>query len=279
MGVIDVWAQQVTPRMAAQPWMASLLRWTGKQPSDLTAGVDITLREMDAAGVDLALMSAWYAPSGPLISNQDVQALVDRAPTRFRGLLGVDLHDPVRAARTVRELAGEVFVGVRIVPWLWELPPDHRLYYPVYAACVEAGLPVCTQIGHTGPLKTSETGRLIPYLERVMLDFPDLVVVGGHVGFPWLDEVTTLTVKFPNFYVDTSAYALDRLPAAFLTYAQGLGRGRVMFGTNYPMISPTRALCHLDHLGWDEETVAGFLHGTARHVFDLPHTGTDGDLR
>ncbi|WP_162272739.1 hypothetical protein [Nocardia lijiangensis] len=48
--------------------------------------MDATLREMDAAGVDLALMSAWHAPSGPLIGNEDVAALVDRAPDRFRGL-------------------------------------------------------------------------------------------------------------------------------------------------------------------------------------------------
>jgi predicted TIM-barrel fold metal-dependent hydrolase len=270
MGAIDVWAQQVGPRMAREPWLATLLRWTGKDAAEMAPGIDLTLTRMDAAGVDLALLSAWYGPGGPLITNDEVRAAVEHAPTRFRGLLGVDLRDPVRAARTVRELAGDVFVGVRVVPWLWELPPDHRLYYPVYTACVEAGVPLCTQIGHTGPLKTSETGRPIPYLERVLLDFPDLVVVGGHVGFPWLDEVVTLTVKFPNFYVDTSAYALDRLPAAFLDYARTLGRRRVMFGTNWPMIDPVRALRDLAGLSWDEELRADFLSGTARRVFRLP---------
>jgi predicted TIM-barrel fold metal-dependent hydrolase len=72
---------------------------------------------------------------------------------------------------------------------------------------VELGVPVCTQIGHTGPLCPSEPGRPIPYLDNVLLDFPDLVVVGGHVGHPWLDEVVSLATKYPNFYVDTSAYA------------------------------------------------------------------------
>lgn len=65
--------------------------------------------------------------------------------------------------------------------------------------CVDLGVLFCTQIGHTGPLKRSETGRLIPYLEEVMLEFPELKVVGGHVGFPWIDELVTMTVKFPNF--------------------------------------------------------------------------------
>lgn len=270
MGVIDVWAQQLSSRMAQEPWLESLLRWTQQGRDDVVPDVEETLAQMDAGGVDVALLSAWYGPNGPLITNEHVRAVIDQAPDRFRGLLGVDLRDPVTAARTVRELVGEVFVGVRVVPWLWELPPDHRLYYPVYAACVEAGVPLCTQIGHTGPLRTSETGRPIPYLERVLLDFPDLVVVGGHLGFPWLDEVTTLTVKFPQFDVDTSAYALDRLPRAFSDYLHGVGRGRVMFGTNWPMISAPRALRNLDDLGWSPDVVEGLLAGTARRVFNLP---------
>jgi len=269
MGAIDVWAQQVGPRMAQEPWMASLLRWTGKERSGMVPTLERTLMQMDAGGVDLALLSAWYGPGGPLLSNDEVRSVCELAPTRFRGLVGVDLRDPVQAARTVRKSVGDGFVGVRVVPWLWELPPDHRLYYPVYTACVEAGVPLCTQIGHTGPLRTSETGRPIPYLERVLLDFPDLVVVGGHVGFPWVDEVVTLTVKFPNFYVDTSAYALDRLPGSFTEYLHGVGRGRVMFGTNWPMISASRALRDLDSLGWSKEVIGEFLEGTARRVFGL----------
>ena len=87
------------------------------------------------------------------------------------------------AVREIRRVVdGKRIVGVRLVPWLWDLPPNDRRYYPVYAACIETGVPFCTQIGHTGPLKRSETGRMLPYLEDVMLDFPELVVVGGHVG-------------------------------------------------------------------------------------------------
>ena len=110
---------------------------------------------------------------------------------------------------------------------------------------------------------------MIPYLEEVMLDFPELVVVGGHVGFPWLDELTTMTVKFPNFYVDTSAYTLRRLPEGFVTWMKGVGRNRVMFGTNWPMIAPAQCLQGLDGLGLDEAQREAFLSGTARRVFKL----------
>jgi len=131
------------------------------------------------------------------------------------------------------------------------------------------GCHFCTQIGHTGPLKTSETGRMIPYLEQVMLEFPELAVVGGHVGFPWLDELVTMTIKFPSFYVDTSAYALHRLPPAFVDWMKGLGRKRVMFGTNWPMLPPQRCLGGLTALGLNAETTDAFLSGTARRVFRL----------
>lgn len=270
MGVIDVWAQLPTERFMQEPWLATLLRWTGKASDMRATDLPATLAAMDKAGIDLALVAAWIGPQGPLIANEEVEDAVARAPDRLRGLMSVDLFEPMTAVRTIRRLArSKAFVGVRVVPWLWDLPPSDRRYYPVYAACVEEGLPFCTQIGHTGPLRRSETGRPIPYLEDVLLDFPELVVVGGHVGAPWIEEVLLLARKFQNFYVDTSAYAVHRLPPTLVEFMRGQGRGRVMFGTNWPMLSPSRCLEHLDDLGLDDEARSLFLEGAARRVFGL----------
>jgi uncharacterized protein len=270
MGAIDVWAQITTQRMAQRPWLRTLMRWTGREDEYILATVESTVAAMDAAGIDIALLSAWYGPEGDLISNEEVALQIAAAPTRFRGLASADLSDPMAAVRQIRRFVdGKTFVGVRVVPWLWDLPPNDRRYYPIYAACVDAGVPLCTQIGHTGPLKRSETGRLIPYLEDVLLDFPELVVVGGHVGFPWLDELVTLTVKFPNFHVDTSAYVLHRLPPAFIDWMKGVGKSRAMFGTNWPMLSPQKCLAGLAGLGLSPEQSEAFLSGNARRVFAL----------
>jgi uncharacterized protein len=270
VGAIDVWAQIITERMAKRPWLETLLRWTDQTGDQMLPSVESTLAAMDAAGVEIALLSAWHGPEGELISNAEVRDQLAAAPDRFRGLASVDLSRPMEAAREIRRVVdGKRFVGVRVVPWLWDLPPNDRRYYPIYAACIDAGVPFCTQIGHTGPLKRSETGRLIPYLEDVLLDFPELVVVGGHVGFPWLDELVTLTVKFPNLHVDTSAYATHRLPAAFVEWMKGLGQKRVMFGTNWPMLSPQRCLAGLPGLGLSADQSDAFLHGNARRVFAL----------
>lgn len=267
--IIDAWMQIATPKLAAEPWMETLLRWTGQDREALLPDVATTLGAMDAAGVGTGLISAWTGPTGALISNDETAANADTSGGRLKPVMSVDLGDPMGAVREIRRRAKEGFIAVRALPWLWELPPNDRRYYPVYAACIDEGLPFCTQIGHTGPLKTSEYGRLIPYLEDVLLDFPELVVVGGHVGFPWIDEAATLLHKFPNFYIDTSAYVLHRLPPAFVHLMKNEGRGRIMFGSNWPMLSPERCLKGLDGLELDEKTQMAFLSETTRRVFKL----------
>ena len=176
---------------------------------------------MDAGGVDVGLLAAWRpkgAGGGALIGNDEVAALRGRAPggASLACLAAVD-PDPrpvaaVRgaAARCVKELG---FKGLRVIPWLWGLPPNDRRYYPLFAECVELGVPFCTQVGHTGPLRTSETGRPIPYLDDVALHFPELIIVAGHVGYPWTEEMIALARKYPNVYIDTSAYTIRRYPA------------------------------------------------------------------
>jgi predicted TIM-barrel fold metal-dependent hydrolase len=87
---------------------------------------------MDAAGVEVAILSAWYGPDGDLISNSEVADQIAAAPDRFRGLASADLRRPADAVRELRRvLEDRRFVGVRVVPWLWDLPPNDRRYYPL----------------------------------------------------------------------------------------------------------------------------------------------------
>ena len=116
---------------------------------------------------------------------------------------------------------------------------------------------------------SSETGRPIPYLEHVLLEFPELVVVGGHVGFPWMNEVLSLAYKFRTFYIDTSAYSAKRYPRELVDYMRGQGAQRVLFGSNYPMLTPRQAMEGLDGLGLTAEVRAAFLHDNAVRVFKL----------
>jgi len=271
--IIDAWMQHPTPRFRAAPMFASLLRWLG-QSEFPEVRLEDTLATMDEANVRFGLLSAWWGPHGPLIGNDEVASWVARHPDRFAGVASVDLARPLDAVRELRRCVKELgFRALRVLPWLWNLPPDDRRYYPLYAECVELDIPFCTQVGHTGPLCPSEPGRPIPYLEHVALEFPELRIVAGHVGFPWTQEMISLAMKFPNLYIDTSAYKAKRYPRDLIEYLRGPGRKKVMFGTNYPMLTAAACLADLDALQLDDETRRLFLADTAATVFRLSPQG------
>jgi len=207
----------------------SLRRWTrgdGMGTGEIAEWpVALTIASMDAGGVTTSLISAWEGPQGPLISNDEVAGFVRQAPDRLIGVGSVDLSRPRDAVREIRRCVRDLgFKAIRVLPWLWELPPTHARFYPVYNECCELGVPFCTQVGHTGPLLPSEFGRPIPYLDQVAIDFPELVIVGGHIGYPWTEEMIAVATKHPNVYIDTSAYTARRYPAALVEYLRGHGR-------------------------------------------------------
>lgn len=267
MTVIDVWAQHPTKRFLAEPYFDSLKRWTGQDFQEVP--LEFTLQAMRTANVSTALISAWYGPNGDLISNDEVLEITTRYPDSFAGIASADLRNPVAAVRTFREyVTKHGFKGLRIVQWLWELPCTHPLYYPLYVACVDLNVPVCLQVGLTGPLRSSETGRPL-HIERIALDFPDLKIVCGHIGYPWQNEMIALATKFPNIYIDTSAYKPKRYPPELVSYMKAHGKHKVMFGTNYPMLTPEACLRELDILDLDEETAELFLYKNASRVFGI----------
>jgi len=266
--IIDAWIQHPTAEFIGHPMFETLRRWMRLETIPDEIPLELTLGTLEAAGVDRALLSAWWGPNGALISNDEVAGFVSRSPDRLLGIASVDMNRPMEAVRELRRCVRELgFKGLRQLPWLWNAPPTDRRYYPLYAECCELGVPFCTQVGHSGPLAPSEPGRPIPYIDQVALDFPELTIVGGHVGYPWTDEMISLARKYPNVYIDTSAYKLDRLPTQLVEFMRGRGVRKVLFGSNWPMVNPVESLTGLDALALSEESRAAFLGGNAARVF------------
>jgi uncharacterized protein len=271
--ILDAWMQHPTRRFIEHEMFASLRRWTGGEIPDGELPIETTLAAMDAAGVDFGLLTAWHSPrDGAMISNDEVAGWVAAHPDRFAGLAAVPLDRPMEGVRELRRCVRELgFVGLRMLPWLWEVPPTDRRFYPLYAECVELGVPFCTQVGHTGPLRPSEPGRPIPYIDQIAIDFPELRIVGGHIGYPWTEEMVAVARKHEHVYIDTSAYTSKRIPDELIAYMRtGGGSRKVLFGSNYPMIAPAAALEGLERLGLDAERTELYLHENARRVFSLP---------
>jgi len=267
--IIDAWGQQPTLRHIQDPIFDSLNRWNRQARAERAPTVEETLALMDAGGVDKMLISAWQAPHRDMITNDEVAGFVAEAGGRFVGVGSVDISKPVQAVAEIRRCVQELgFKAIRVLPWLAELPPTDRLFYPVYSACAELGVPFCTQIGHTGPLMSSEVGRPI-YLDRVGLDFPELVIVGGHIGYPWTEEAIAVATKHENVFIDTSAFTVRRYPPELVRFLKTNGAQKVMFGTNYPMINPEKCLASIDDLDLSDTTRSAFLGQTAACIFKL----------
>lgn len=270
--IIDAWAQPSFGRARQElPEVVRLFEKSGTAelldckltPADIVA-------IMDLAGVSKLMLSAWCRPGRWLTTNDDVAAHVEAFPDRFVGVAAVDLANPISAVReldrAVRQLG---FKALRVVPWLWKLPPNDKLYYPLYVKCIELGIPFCTQVGHTGPLMPSETGRPIPYLDEVALTFPELRIVGGHIGHPWTDEMIGLAWKHDNVFIDTSAYAPRYYPAQLVHFLRSYGQDKVLFGTNFPQLPLDKCVEQVRALALPPDIERKFLSANARAVFDL----------
>ncbi|MBI5281614.1 MAG: amidohydrolase [Candidatus Solibacter usitatus] len=270
--VIDVWAQPATGRTREDlPEAVRLLEKSGTaQMLDRKLSPAETVALMDEAGIERLLLSAWHRPGRWLITNDEVAEYVQAYPGRFTGVAAVDLASPMAAVReldrAVRQLG---FKALRVVPWLWDLPPNDRHYYPLYVKCIELGIPFCTQVGHTGPLKPSETGRPVPYIDEVALAFPELKIVCGHIGYPWTDEMIAVAWKHDGVYIDTSAYLPRFYPPQLVHFLKTHGQDKVMFGTNFPQLPLAKCMMQVKELELPEAVEEKFLYANAAAVFAL----------
>jgi predicted TIM-barrel fold metal-dependent hydrolase len=270
--IIDAWANPPLAEMARQlPEIKRLFEQSGGgerlakglSPAEVVAA-------MDAAGIERMLLTSWTAPGREICSNDRIAEFIRDYPTRFVGIAGVNLEKPVQAVReldrAVRELG---FRALRVIPWLWKLPPNDRLYYPLYVKCIELDIPFCTQVGHTGPLMPSDTGRPIPYIDEVALTFPELRIVGGHIGYPWTDEMIALAWKHEHVYIDTSAYLPRYYPPQLLHFMNTYGQDKVLFGTNFAMLDLKQCAEQARALELKPAAKAKFLFENAKRVFHI----------
>ncbi|HKX32194.1 MAG TPA: amidohydrolase family protein [Blastocatellia bacterium] len=269
---IDAWAQPATAKIARLlPEVVRLFQQSGSAQL-LESGVttEQIIEAMDRAGVQRLMLSAWHRPGQWVYHNDEVAAMVEQYPDRFTGVAAVNLEKPLAAVRELERAVKELgFKALRVVPWLWNRPPNDKFYFPLYVKCIELEIPFCTQVGHTGPLMPSEPGRPIPYLDEVALIFPELRIVAGHIGYPWTDEMIGVAWKHEHVYIDTSAYLPRYYPPQLLHYLKTYGQDKVLFGSNFPQLSLEKCLRQVDDLGLPEEIRSKFLTKNAQRVFKL----------
>jgi uncharacterized protein len=152
--IIDAWMQLPNTAYLLDPMFDSLRRWptAWKLLAQDNPAIthDEALDNLLAQGVTQVIASAWWGPAGPMITNDEVAAAVRAHPRHVVGVASVDISRPMTAVRELRRCVKQLgFKGLRVLPWLWGLPPDDRRYYPLYAECVELDITFCLQVGST----------------------------------------------------------------------------------------------------------------------------------
>ena len=146
---------------------------------------------------------------------------------------------------------------------------DAPRMYPLYAKCVELGLPLFVTVGIAGP-RVPSLCQKVELLDQVMYDFPELVLVMRHGAEPWVDLAVKLMLKWPNLHYSTSAFAPRYYPREIIEYANTRGASRIMYGGYFPMgLSLERIMSELDDVPFHDDVFPAFLRDNARRVLGL----------
>lgn len=280
LGAIDIVLNPFTPQEVAKGQTGYDERFMEqvRMPHDMRGGLTIAqhLAIMDEAAVEHALVIAVRA-GDPLrhgsfeIPYQQVADYVSANPTRFSGLAGVD---PTRGMQQLYDLEFAVkelgFVGAHSYPHWFSLPPDAAQWYPIYAKCCELDIPIMMQVGqnliYQKDVRLPSVARPI-LLDRIAIDFPELKLIGIHVGTPWADEMIAMAWKHANVFIGIDAYAPKHLPASLVHYMNSYGSQKVLFGTDWPVIDPRRARREIEAMGLREDSFARVMRDNALAVF------------
>jgi len=277
MTVIDAWVNIFPEAFAA--------RWAAKEEQqgvvqmfgpDLAKGptVEGLVAAMDEAGVQTGILTAGLSDperahrSGGYAA-EDFLAIAEQFPGRFLVSAAVDkVSKPSANVRRLRELAQHpAFVLGRITPLVEQYDLNHRLYYPVYAAAEELGLPMSINVGIPGPQVRSRCQDPV-LLEDVMIDFPRLTIVGAHMGHPYEALLIQYMLKWPQLHLMTSAYLASYMDPAMVRFMDtSRGRGRLLFASDHPVIPLSRAIDAARALPLSDEGMSEFLHGAAARIF------------
>jgi uncharacterized protein len=213
----------------------------------------------------------------PPVANEEIAAVAAANPDVLIPFASIDPARGEAGARQVRRLVDEHGIrGFKFHPNLQAFFPNDRAAYPLYEAIAEAGVPALFHTGHSGIGSGLPGGGGVRlkysnpmYVDDVAVDFPELKIVLAHPSFPWQDEAISIALHKPHVYIDLSGWSPKYFPPQLVQYARTLLKRQMLFGSDYPMITPDRWLADFEQLGFDEETTALVLKENAARLLGL----------
>lgn len=189
----------------------------------------------------------------------------------------IDPHKGKMGAREARRLITEFGVkGFKFHPTVQGFHPYDKMAWPIYEVINEFGLPAVFHTGHSGIGSGMRCGGGLRleysnpmHLDDVAIDFPDMQIVMAHPSFPWQDEALSVAMHKPNVWIDLSGWSPKYFPKQLVQYANTLLKDRVLFASDYPLITPDKWLKDFQDAGFKPEVVPGILKGNAVRLLRL----------
>ena len=219
--------------------------------------------DMDRAGVDKCVLST--DAENPA---EHVLKFPRTHPDRFVLSLSLDPRRGMPALRALERMArDEPVVLARITPFMvGAIPPNDKVYYPVYAKCIDLELPIAVNTGIPGPPMPGKCQDPM-YLDEVCVFFPELKLVMAHGADPWWDVAIRLMIKYRNLYMQTSAYAPKYFSPQLIHYMNTRGQEKILFASDHPVLSFERCIAEAQALDLREGVLDKFLYVNADRLF------------
>lgn len=213
----------------------------------------------------------------PRVSNEDVADLAAANPDVIIPFASIDpMRGPEGVAEARRLVAAGRVRGLKLHPPLQQFFPNDRVAYPLYEVFAEAKLPVLFHTGHSG-IGTGMPGGggvRLKYghpmnIDDVAVDFPEMPIILAHPSFPWQDEAISVCLHKPTVYIDLSGWSPKYFSATLIQYANSLLKTKVLFGSDYPLITPERWMADFEKIGIKDEVRPLILRENAIRLFGL----------
>jgi predicted TIM-barrel fold metal-dependent hydrolase len=236
------------------------------------------IEKMDRSGIERSFLIATRCGDRRMSTSTEipyeyVYEACNKYPHRYSGLAGID---PLRGIAGLKELDIAVkeygFVGAHLYPHWFGQSPEAAIYYPYYARCAELGIPIMMQVGQCLVYRSDNRLATVAKpiaLDRIAIDFPELTIIGIHLGYPWTEEMISVANKHRNVYMCGDAYAPKYWGSSATHFANTFGQDKFLFGTDWWVIDPERAMEEVHDLNFRPESKRKILRDNAMRIFNL----------
>jgi hypothetical protein len=210
-------------------------------------------------------------------SNEDVAAIASDNADILIPFASIDPAKGRAGAREVRRLVRDFGIrGFKFHPTMQGFFPNDHIAYPLYEAIAEARAIALFHTGQTGVGSGMRGGMGMRlkysnpiHVDDVAVDFPDMPIVLAHPSFPWTEEGLAVAQHKPNVYIDMSGWSPKYFPPIFIQYANTILKNKMLFGSDWPAITPDRWMADFDQIGIREEVKPLILKENARRLLNI----------